>query len=145
MHTTTNDKRTRTLTPGLELPLLGFGTYQIVDAEAEAAVYDAIRLGYRHIDTAEFYDNEAGVGAGIRRAIADGIVTRRDLFVTTKLWPGNAAWGQTPKTTASTIASLDASLSRLGLDDVDLYLIHAPFEREQRLAQWQGLVAIREQ
>lgn len=65
--------------------------------------------------------------------------------MTTKLWPGNAAWGQTPKTTETTIASLTASLERLGLDYVDLYLIHATFDPEQRLAQWRGLVALKEQ
>lgn len=137
--------RTRTLTEGIQIPLLGFGTYLIPDEEAAAAVSAAIRAGYRHIDTAEFYQNEAGVGAGIRAACTADGVSRADLFVTTKLWPGNAAWGQTPKTTESTIASLHESLARLQLDYVDLYLIHAPFEREQRLAQWKGLMALREQ
>lgn len=140
-----NDKRTRALAPDVEIPYLGLGTYLIPDGEAAVAAREAIRIGYRHIDTAEFYQNEAGVGAGIRQALASGAVARRDLFVTTKLWPGNAAWGQTPKTTASTIASLHESLARLGLDYVDLYLIHAPFDREQRLAQWRGLVTLREQ
>ena len=70
---------------------------------------------------------------------------RSDIFVTTKLWPGNAAWGQTPKTTESTITSLYESLERLQLDYVDLYLIHAPFDHEQRLAQWRGLVTLKEQ
>jgi len=140
-----SNERGRDLAPDVKIPYLGFGTYLIPDGEAAAAVYEAIRVGYRHIDTAEFYQNEAGVGEGIRRAVADGLVSRGDLFVTTKLWPGNAAWGQTPKTTETTIASLDASLDRLGLDQVDLYLIHAPFDREQRLAQWRGLVALKEQ
>jgi 2,5-diketo-D-gluconate reductase A len=129
----------------VEIPYLGFGTYLIPDGDAAAAVREAIRLGYRHIDTAEFYQNEAGVGAGIRQALASEGLSRRDIFVTTKLWPGNAAWGQTPKTTESTIASLNESLERLALDYVDLYLIHAPFDREQRLAQWRGLVTLREQ
>ncbi len=137
--------RTRTLNGDVNLPLLGFGTYLIPDGEAADAVHAAIRAGYRHIDTAEFYQNEAGVGEGIRRALQQDGLARRDLFVTTKLWPGNAAWGQTPKTTETTIASLDQSLARLGLDYVDLYLIHAPFDREQRLAQWRGLVALKEQ
>ncbi len=135
-------ERTRVLSNGVEIPTLGFGTYLIPDAEAASAVHQAIALGYRHIDTAEAYQNEAGVGAGIRRALQSEGLSRRDVFVTTKLWPGNAAWGQTPRTTASTIASLEGSLERLGLDHVDLYLIHAPFEREQRLAQWRGLVAL---
>lgn len=140
-----NDKsHTLALSPEVAIPLLGFGTYLIPDGEAAAAVQAAIENGYRHIDTAEFYQNESGVGAGIRQALATTGLSRRDVFVTTKLWPGNAAWGQTPKTTESTIASLEESLARLGLDYVDLYLIHAPFEREQRLAQWRGLVRLRE-
>jgi 2,5-diketo-D-gluconate reductase A len=141
----TSDERTRALAPDVEIPYLGFGTYLIPDGEAAVAVREAIRIGYRHIDTAEVYQNEKGVGAGIRQALEGGAVARRDLFVTTKLWPGNAAWGQTPKTTESTIASLHESLARLELDYVDLYLIHAPFERDQRLAQWRGLVTLREQ
>lgn len=135
----------RSLAHDVKLPYLGFGTYLIPDDQAAAAVHEAIRAGYRHIDTAEFYQNEAGVGEGIRRAIREDGISRRELFVTTKLWPGNAAWGQTPKTTETTIASLDASLERLGLDYVDLYLIHAPFDHEQRLAQWRGLLASKEQ
>jgi 2,5-diketo-D-gluconate reductase A len=140
-----SDERERYLAPDVKIPYLGFGTYLIPDGEAAAAVHEAIRAGYRHIDTAEFYQNEAGVGEGIRRALEREGLSRRDLFVTTKLWPGNAAWGQTPKTTETTIASLNESLDRLGLDYVDLYLIHAPFDREQRLAQWRGLVASKEQ
>lgn len=140
-----SNERARALTADVSIPYLGFGTYLIPNDETAAAVHEAIRIGYRHIDTAEFYQNEDGVGRGIRQALASTGLSRRDIFVTTKLWPGNAAWGQTPKTTESTIASLNASLDRLELDYVDLYLIHAPFEREQRLAQWRGLVALKEQ
>lgn len=140
-----SDERSRDLAPDVKIPYLGFGTYLIPDGEAAAAVHEAIRAGYRHVDTAEFYQNEAGVGEGVRRALQSEGLSRSDLFVTTKLWPGNAAWGQTPKTTETTIASLSESLERLGLDYVDLYLIHAPFDREQRLAQWRGLVALKEQ
>ncbi|MFE7588171.1 aldo/keto reductase [Kitasatospora sp. NPDC057512] len=137
--------RTRTLTTGTEIPYLGFGTYLIEDGEAAAAVGEAIRAGYRHIDTAEGYQNESGVGAGIKRALESEGLTRSDLFVTTKLWPGNPEWGQQAKTTESTVTSLDESLERLGLDYVDLYLIHAPFGREDRLAQWRGLVELQRQ
>lgn len=139
-----NDKRTRALAPGVEIPYLGFGTYLIPDGQAAAAVHEAIRAGYRHIDTAEVYENEAGVGMGIRQGLESCKLSRRDLFVTTKLWPGNAAWGQTPKTTESTVATLHESLARLQLDYVDLYLIHASFDREQRLAQWRGVVQLRD-
>jgi 2,5-diketo-D-gluconate reductase A len=138
-------QRIRTIAPDVQIPYVGFGTYLIPDHEAADTVCEAIRVGYRHIDTAEFYENETGVGAGIQRGLAASGLSRRDLFVTTKLWPGNAAWGQTPKTTESTISSLQESLARLMLDYVDLYLIHAPFDRAQRLAQWRGLVELQRQ
>ena len=135
-----NEKRTKT-----HVPYLGFGTFLIENDAATAAVYEAIRAGYRHIDTAEGYQNESGVGAGIKQGLESEGLARSDLFVTTKLWPGNPAWGQTAKTTESTVSSLDESLRRLGLEYVDLYLIHAPFEREQRLAQWRGLIELQRQ
>ncbi len=137
--------KTRKLTAEIDIPYLGFGTYLIPDGEAAAAVDEAIRAGYRHIDTAEAYQNETGVGLGIQRALKSEGLARKDLFVTTKLWPGNPAWGQAAKTTESTVTSLHESLKRLGLDYVDLYLIHAPFDREQRLAQWRGLVELKRQ
>ena len=137
--------KTRTLSADVEIPYLGFGTYLIADHEVAAVVSEAIRAGYRHIDTAEGYRNEPGVGAGIKRALEAEGLSRNDLFVTTKLWPGNPAWGQPAKTTESTVTSLDKSLERLGLDYVDLYLIHAPYERDQRLAQWRGLVELKRQ
>jgi 2,5-diketo-D-gluconate reductase A len=133
------------LTDTLQIPLVGFGTYLVPNQEAPNVVAAALRAGYRHIDTAEGYGNEEGVGAAIRDSIQSGGLTREQLFITTKLWPGNAAWGQTPKTTESTISALEASLSRLKLDYVDLYLIHAPFDPAQRLAQWRGLVELQRQ
>jgi len=139
-----NDDRTFDLTPDLRIPAVGFGTYRIEGAEAAALVGEAIRAGYRHIDTAEAYRNEEGVGEAIRAAMHDGL-SRDDLFVTTKLWPGNAAWEQPPKTGDAVIAALDASLARLGLDRVDLYLIHSPHGRERRLEQWRALVELQQQ
>ncbi len=136
---------TRTLSEGVEIPFLGFGTYLIPDAEAAAVVREAIRAGYRHIDTAEGYRNETGVGAALKETFDSGELSREEIFITTKLWPGNAAWGQVPKTTETTIQSLHESLERLGLDYVDLYLIHAPYERDQRIAQWRGLVELQRQ
>ena len=129
------------LNPDFSMPAVGFGTYLIKDDEADACVSTALEVGYRHIDTAEGYGNEAGVG----RAIASAALPREDLFVTTKLWPGNPAWGQAAKDKTAVAAALDASLEKLGLEYVDLYLIHAPFAGEKRLEQWEALVSLREE
>jgi 2,5-diketo-D-gluconate reductase A len=129
------------LTQDIAMPAVGFGTYLIDDKQAEVSVTQALKAGYRHIDTAEGYQNEAGVGRAIR---ATGI-SRDDMFVTTKLWPGNPAWGHPVKDRAATFAALDQSLENMGLDYVDLYLIHAPFAVPQRLEQWEALIALREQ
>ncbi|HEY1098208.1 MAG TPA: aldo/keto reductase [Myxococcota bacterium] len=137
--------KTRTLVAGVEIPLLGFGTYLIPDAEADAAVSAAIDAGYRHIDTAELYQNEEGVGRALKASLPKHGLTRDDIFITTKISPGNPAWGQTPRTTATTIAQLDNSLHKLGLDHVDLYLIHATFQKEARIAQWAGMVELLKQ
>lgn len=143
---TAQQPTTRRLSGGVDLPFVGFGTYLIPEEEAAAAVAAALGAGYRHVDTAEFYGNEAGVGRGLRQALAaQPGLTRADVCITTKLWPGNAAWGQTPKTTATTLTSLQQSLALLQLDHVDLYLIHAPFDPAQRLAQWRGLVELQQQ
>lgn len=124
------------------LPAVGFGTYLVSNDAAEATVSTAISLGYRHIDTASVYRNEETVGAGLRRGMQSAGITRGDLFVTTKLWSGNPAWGDAPRTGAQTQAECDASLARLGLDHVDLYLIHAPYGGDLRLEQWRALLEI---
>lgn len=109
--------RTVTLNNGVEMPILGFGVFQISDAaECERAVSDALATGYRAIDTAASYQNEEAVG----RAIAASGVPREELFVTTKLWIQGAGEGKTR-------AAFERSLQRLGLDHVDLYLIHQPY------------------
>jgi 2,5-diketo-D-gluconate reductase A len=106
--------QTVTLNNGVEMPILGFGVYQIPAEETEKAVTDALAAGYRHIDTAAAYANEEAVG----RAIAASGIAREELFVTTKLWI--QANGENTK------RAFDASLQRLGMDYVDLYLIHQP-------------------
>jgi 2,5-diketo-D-gluconate reductase A len=109
--------RTVTLNNGVEMPILGFGVFQIADAaECERAVSNALAAGYRLIDTAASYLNEEAVG----RAIAASGVPREELFVTTKLWSQGAGEGKTR-------AAFERSLQRLGLDYLDLYLIHQPF------------------
>ena len=108
--------QTLTLANGVKIPVLGFGVYQIPLAETEQAVIDAIRAGYRHIDTAQAYVNESEVGRGIQRSG----VAREELFITTKIWLENA-------NEAAAAASLERSLSRLNLDYIDLVLIHQPY------------------
>src|SRR5699024_5294424 len=104
-----------TLNNGLEMPQLGFGVWKVPDAEVTEAVKTAIQTGYRSIDTATVYGNEAGVG----KAIATCGVPRKDLFITTKLWNADQGYD-------NTLTAFDASLEKLGLDYVDLYLIHWP-------------------
>jgi 2,5-diketo-D-gluconate reductase A len=124
------------------IPAVGFGTYLISNDEAETTISSAIAAGYRHIDTASGYRNEETVGAGIRKGLQAEGLSRADLFVTAKLWPGNPAWGDAPKTGAQAIEECDASLTRLELEYVDLYLIHAPYGGDMRLEQWRALLEL---
>jgi 2,5-diketo-D-gluconate reductase A len=126
------------------IPAVGFGTFLIDPDKAADAVRTAIEFGYRHVDTAEIYANETAVGAGLRQMLSNGLLSRADMFVTTKLWPGLPAWGEQPKSKTETIAAFHASLDRLGLDYLDLYLIHSPHGGAQRLAQWEGLLALQQ-
>lgn len=130
------------LNSSTSVPAVGFGTYLISNDDAEAAISSAITAGYRHIDTASGYRNEETVGEGIRKGLNANGLSRADIFVTAKLWPGNPAWGDPPKTGAQTIEECDASLSRLGLEYVDLYLIHAPYGGDMRLEQWRTLLEL---
>ena len=139
-----NSSETVTLSRNVHLPLLGFGTYLIEDQDVADIVRHAVETGYRHVDTAEAYNNEAGVGQGIRAAISDLGMDREDMFVTTKLWPGNPAWGNPVKGHAEVLASFEASLKRLEMDYVDLYMIHAPFAAERRVEQWEALIELKE-
>ena len=105
------------LNNGLEMPILGFGVFQVTDAkECERSVYEAIQTGYRSIDTAASYLNEEAVG----KAIKSSGIPREELFVTTKLWIQDAGYESTKK-------AFERSLQRLQLDTLDLYLIHQPF------------------
>ncbi|WP_094271473.1 aldo/keto reductase [Rhodococcus sp. OK302] len=103
------------LADGKTIPALGFGVFQVPDDETQEAVSTALKAGYRSIDTAKIYGNEVGVG----RAIAESGINRGDLYITTKLWNSDQGYD-------STLEAFDASLDKLGLDYLDLYLIHWP-------------------
>ena len=121
-----------TLNSGCEMPLLGFGVFKVPQDETEQVVTTALEAGYRLIDTAAMYRNEAGVGAALD---ASGL-PRAELFVTTKL--NNDAHGYD-----ATLRAFDESLSKLGLDYLDLYLIHWPLpQRDKYIETWQALIAL---
>ena len=114
------------------IPQLGFGVFKVDEgAEVEAAVAAAFDVGYRHIDTAAIYRNEEGVG----RAIAASDITRSDLFITTKLWNSEQGYD-------TALAAVDESLSKLGLDYLDLYLVHWP-KPEHTRGTWRAMEAIK--
>ena len=118
-----------TLNDGTSIPQLGFGVFKVDPDETERIVTDALEVGYRHIDTAAVYGNEVGVG----RAIAASGIPRDELYITTKLW--NSDQG-----TQSAVDAMDLSLEKLGLDHVDLYLIHWPRpDLDRYLESWQTL------
>ena len=116
------------LNNGVEIPRLGLGVYQTHRGEeTQRAVREALRIGYRHIDTARIYGNEQDVGAAVR---ASGLA-RDELFITTKLWNDDQGFDMA-------LRAFEASLARLGLDHIDLYLLHWPVPGK-RLESWQGL------
>jgi len=124
-----------TLHDGVEIPQLGFGVFQIPSEETQERVEEALGVGYRHVDTAAAYGNEAEVGA----AIAATGVRREDVFVTTKLWNSEQGY-------ESTLRAFEASLERLGTGHVDLYLIHWPRpDLDLFLDTWRAFERIREE
>ncbi len=117
----------------VHIPQLGFGVFQIPPAETKAAVAEALKAGYRHIDTAKAYGNEAAVG----EAVAESGIDREDLFITTKLWNDDQGY-------ESALKAFESSRSELGLDYVDLYLIHWPAPKQDRyLDSWRALEKLR--
>jgi len=130
----TNSVPTITLNDSHTIPQLGFGVFKVDPDETTRIVRDALEVGYRHLDTAAVYGNETGVGT----AIAESGVARDDLFVTTKLW--NDRQG-----TESAFAAFEESLEKLGLDYVDMYLIHWPSPANDRFVEsWKALEKIQE-
>ena len=117
---------------GKTIPQIGLGVWQTPNEEAAPAVRKALEVGYRHVDTAAIYENEEGVGEGIR---ASG-VARPEIFLTTKLWNSEQGYD-------STLKAFDASLKRLGTDYVDLYLIHWPApKRGQFVDTWKAFIQL---
>ena len=117
-------------TPGLAIPQLGFGVWEVPDDEVDASFGRALEVGYRHIDTARIYGNEAGVG----RVLAATDVPRDDIFVTTKLW--NDDHRDVP-------AAFDASMARLGIETLDLYLIHWPAPAQDAFVEaWRSMLEL---
>jgi len=116
------------LNNAISMPQLGLGVWRASDAEAEQAVTWALEAGYRLIDTAAMYGNEAGVG----RAVASSGLLRKDVFITTKLWNADQGYDET-------LRAFEASLQRLGLDYLDLYLIHWPMPQQNKYKEtWQA-------
>ncbi len=123
------------LSDGTSIPKLGFGVWQVPDDEAETATLEAFRVGYRHIDTAAIYGNEKGVG----RAIAKSGLGRDEVYLTTKVWNGQQGYD-------TTLAAFEKSAGRLGLETIDLYLIHwAAPPLGKYVDTWKALVTLHQQ
>ncbi|MDR0542587.1 MAG: aldo/keto reductase [Dysgonamonadaceae bacterium] len=128
------EKRTVLLNSGHEMPIIGIGTYTLSTAQAETSVYNALKTGMRLIDTADIYGNETGVGRGIQRAMQDFGIKREEIFVTTKLWTSDFYRADT---------EVDERLQRLGLEYIDLLLLHhtAPNDEHAYQAMERGVQA----
>ncbi|WP_400164560.1 aldo/keto reductase [Brevibacillus sp. TJ4] len=123
---------TTVLSNGVKMPWFGLGVFKVEEGpELEHAVKAAIKHGYRSIDTAAIYQNEEGVGRGIRQGLTEAGISRDDLFVTSKVWNSDLGY-------ESTLAAYETSLSKLGLEKLDLYLIHWPVEGKYKDA-WRAL------
>lgn len=122
------------LIDGSQMPVLGLGAYKL-EGKVANVVQTAIDNGYRLIDTAAMYANEHEVGEGVKRAIDSNIVSREEIFVTTKVWKTELGYEQT-------LAAFEESYRRLGLEYIDLYLIHWPGSDEQNLGSWEALIEL---
>jgi len=124
---------------GTLIPQLGYGVFQIAEEQAGEAAVQAIKTGYRLIDTAKIYRNEKGVGAGIAQALESGQVTRSDLFITTKLWNSDQGYD-------SALKAFDESMANLRLEVLDLYLIHWPVPaRGAYVDSWKACIELQKQ
>ena len=124
-----------TLNDGIQIPQLGLGVWQLDDDQAYASSVAALKAGYRHIDTAMIYGNEAGVG----RAVAESELARDEIFITTKLWNTDQGYD-------STLRAFDASMAKLGLEQLDLYLIHWALPKKNAYREtWKAFVRLQEE
>ena len=126
------------------VPSIGLGTYNMSSEEAEKMTYEAIKYGYRHIDTAAVYKNEDGVARALKSIFKETQLRRDDVFITTKLWPGGLIKLDRIRDYKDTLKSFEKSLMRLNLEYIDLYLIHSPHGKNKRIEQWKSLMKLKE-
>ena len=117
-------ERKAVLNNGYKMPILGLGTWTLSNAQAEESVYNAIKTGFRLIDTAEYYGNEVGVGRGVKRSINEGLIKREDIFITSKIMPGAYS---NPE------FAIEDSLKNLDVNYIDLMLIHQPGSNDEKV------------
>ena len=117
-------EKTAKLNNGIKMPILGLGTWTLSNDEAEESVYVAIKVGFRLIDTAEYYGNELGVGKGVKKSIEEGIIKREDIFITSKIMPGAYS---------NPDSAIEESLKKLDVDYIDLMLIHQPGSNDEKV------------
>ena len=125
----------------IDIPMIGLGTWLIPNDEVEQISTSALDLGYQHIDTAQVYRNEEGIG----KALAASSIPRDKIFITTKMWPGMFGQEEPFQNFKGAISACNDSLKLLQLDEIDLYLIHNPFAKENRLEQWEAMIELKKQ
>ena len=125
----------------ISMPMIGLGTWLIPNDDAEQISTNALNLGYRHIDTAQVYRNEEGIG----KALTSSSIPRDDIFITTKMWPGMFGQEEPFQNFQGVIHACDESLKLLQINEIDLYLIHNPFAKDNRLEQWEAMIELKKQ
>lgn len=125
----------------INMPMIGLGTWLIPNDDAEQISTNALNLGYRHIDTAQVYRNEEGIG----KALTSSSIPRDDIFITTKMWPGMFGQEEPFQNFQGVIHACDESLKLLQINEIDLYLIHNPFAKDNRLEQWEAMIELKKQ
>lgn len=125
----------------INMPMIGLGTWLIPNDEVEQISTNALNLGYRHIDTAQVYGNEEGIG----KALTSSSIPRDNIFITTKMWPGMFGQEEPFQNFQGVIHACDESLRLLQINEIDLYLIHNPFAKDNRLEQWEAMIELKKQ